>query len=82
MHPDTLLAWLRKQVSIYNIDLEDIMSPFKNGLILCAVLCRYRSDLIDLNVLDTNNSSGNLKLAFDIFEKEYSKKTKNYIFGI
>lgn len=62
------------------MDLDNLMSPFKNGLILCAVLYRYRSDLIDLGALDQNNSSGNLKIAFDIFEKEFSMKTNIYIF--
>ncbi|KYN43906.1 Protein MICAL-3 [Trachymyrmex septentrionalis] len=57
VHPDTLLRWLQKQVALYDkIHIEDIGASFKDGLAICAIIHRYRPDLIDfysLNAKDT-----------------------------
>nr|KAF6453138.1 microtubule associated monooxygenase, calponin and LIM domain containing 3 [Molossus molossus] len=43
---------------------------WKSGLALCAVIHRYRPDLIDFDSLDEQNVEKNNQLAFDIAEKE------------
>ncbi|XP_035219967.1 F-actin-monooxygenase MICAL2-like isoform X2 [Stegodyphus dumicola] len=71
IHPDTLLNWCQKQVALNDkIKINDFTSSWKNGLALCAILHRYRPDLIDLLALDPENVAKNNQLAFDICEKE------------
>lgn len=71
VHPDTLLHWLKKQVALYdNIHILDMTSSFKNGLALCAIIHRYRPDLIDFNSLKSDDVVANNQLAFDTLERE------------
>ncbi|XP_054719606.1 LOW QUALITY PROTEIN: protein-methionine sulfoxide oxidase mical3a-like [Uloborus diversus] len=71
IHPDTLLNWCRKQVALSNkIKIQDFTTSWKDGLALCAILHRYRPDLIDLSALDPENIAKNNQLAFDICERE------------
>lgn len=71
VHPDTLLHWIRKQVSAYHtVHIENLTQSFKNGLALCAIIHRYRPELIDWGSLDENHIVANNQLAFDILEKE------------
>nr|CAD7409127.1 unnamed protein product [Timema cristinae] len=43
---------------------------FKNGMVLCAVIHRYRPDLIDFHVLHPDDVVVNNQLAFDTLERE------------
>nr|CAD7459395.1 unnamed protein product [Timema tahoe] len=71
VHPDSLLLWLKKQVAQYkNIEVEDMTHSFKNGMVLCAVIHRYRPDLIDFHVLHPDDVVVNNQLAFDTLERE------------
>ncbi|XP_034233046.1 F-actin-monooxygenase Mical isoform X4 [Thrips palmi] len=71
VHPDTLLHWLKKQVALYdNIHISDMTSSFKNGLALCAIIHRYRPDLIDFHSLKPDDIVENNQLAFDTLERE------------
>ncbi|KAL2728435.1 F-actin-monooxygenase mical2b isoform X1 [Vespula squamosa] len=71
VHPDVLLRWLQKQVALYEgIHIEDMGASFKNGLAICAIIHRYRPDLIDFYSLQTTEAATNNQLAFDILEKE------------
>lgn len=71
MHPDVLLRWLQKQVALYEgIHIEDMGASFKSGLAICAIIHRYRPDLIDFYSLQTTEAATNNQLAFDILEKE------------
>lgn len=71
MHPDTLLLWLKKQVALYsNVQIENMSESFKNGLALCAIIHRYRPDLIDFHSLKPENIAANNQLAFDTLERE------------
>ncbi|XP_011345174.1 F-actin-monooxygenase Mical isoform X2 [Ooceraea biroi] len=71
IHPDTLLRWLQKQVALYDkIHIEDMGASFKDGLAICAIIHRYRPDLIDFYSLDVEDVVKNNQLAFDILEKE------------
>ncbi|KAI4487459.1 hypothetical protein M0804_005608 [Polistes exclamans] len=71
VHPDVLLRWLQKQVALYEgIHIEDMGASFKSGLAICAIIHRYRPDLIDFYSLQTAEATTNNQLAFDILEKE------------
>ncbi|CAK9803584.1 [F-actin]-monooxygenase Mical [Anthophora plagiata] len=71
VHPDTLLRWLQKQVALYDsVQIEDIGVSFKNGLAICAIIHRYRPDLIEFHKLNPDDTVTNNQLAFDILEKE------------
>ena len=71
VHPDTLLQWLRRQVALYDdVHIEDMGASFKDGLAICAIIHRYRPDLIDFGLLTPENVEKNNQLAFDILEKE------------
>ncbi|XP_052124565.1 F-actin-monooxygenase Mical [Frankliniella occidentalis] len=71
VHPDTLLHWLKKQVALYDsIHILDMTSSFKNGLALCAIIHRYRPDLIDFHSLKPDDIVANNQLAFDTLERE------------
>ncbi|XP_046997628.1 F-actin-monooxygenase Mical isoform X1 [Schistocerca americana] len=71
VHPDTLLHWLKKQVALYSdLHVENMTDSFKNGLILCAIIHRYRPDLIDFHSLKPEDVSANNQLAFDTLERE------------
>ncbi|KAG5340681.1 MICAL monooxygenase, partial [Acromyrmex heyeri] len=71
VHPDILLRWLQKQVVLYDkVHIEDIGASFKDGLAICAIIHRYRPDLIDFYSLNAKDTVKNNQLAFDILEKE------------
>lgn len=71
VHPDTLLHWLKKQVALYDsLHVEDVTHSFKNGLVLCAIIHRYRPDLLDFHALSAEDIAANNQLAFDTLERE------------
>ncbi|PSN38132.1 hypothetical protein C0J52_08223, partial [Blattella germanica] len=62
VHPDTLLHWLKKQVALYdNVHVEDMTHSFKNGLVLCAIIHRYRPDLLDFHTLSSEDEEPETK---------------------
>lgn len=69
IHPDTLLAWLKKQLALYDVSVTDMTSSFQSGLALCAIISRYRPDLLDFGALEPGNVAVNNQLAFDILEE-------------
>ncbi|XP_064489852.1 F-actin-monooxygenase MICAL3-like isoform X1 [Ornithodoros turicata] len=72
IHPDALLSWCQRQVALYaQVKIENMTTSWKDGLALCAILHRYRPDLVDLLELLPENSAANNQRAFDILEKEY-----------
>lgn len=72
IHHDVLLSWLKRQVALYSdLYIEDTSTSFKDGLALCAIIHRYRPDLIDFHTLQSSHVAANNQLAFDILEKEY-----------
>jgi len=70
VNPGTLLTWLQKQVENYELTISDMTTSFQNGLALCAIIHRYRPDLIDFTALDPSDLTLNNQLAFDILECE------------
>ncbi|XP_072124178.1 F-actin-monooxygenase MICAL3-like isoform X1 [Mobula birostris] len=67
-----LLAWCQKQTQGYkNVNVVDLTTSWKSGLALCAILHRYRPDLIDFQQLNEKNVEANNQLAFDVAEREF-----------
>ncbi|CAB4070423.1 MICAL [Lepeophtheirus salmonis] len=68
--------WFQKCVDSYPEDVvprvTDLTSSFRDGMILCAVIHRYRPDLIsELGVIrGANDPSRNNEIAFDILEHD------------
>ncbi|XP_028736254.1 F-actin-monooxygenase MICAL3 isoform X1 [Peromyscus leucopus] len=66
-----LLGWCQRQTDGYaGVNVTDLTTSWKSGLALCAIIHRYRPDLIDFDSLDEQNVEKNNQLAFDIAEKE------------
>ncbi|XP_053772642.1 F-actin-monooxygenase MICAL3 isoform X15 [Desmodus rotundus] len=66
-----LLSWCQRQTEGYaGVSVTDLTVSWKSGLALCALLHRYRPDLIDFDSLEEQNVEKNNQLAFDIAEKE------------
>ncbi|XP_043373534.1 F-actin-monooxygenase MICAL3 isoform X10 [Dermochelys coriacea] len=67
-----LLGWCQRQTDGYaGVNVTDLTMSWKSGLALCAIIHRYRPDLIDFDSLDECNVEKNNQLAFDIAEKEF-----------
>ncbi|XP_043979585.1 protein-methionine sulfoxide oxidase mical3a isoform X20 [Gambusia affinis] len=67
-----LLNWCQRQTEGYrNVSVTDLTMSWKSGLALCALIHRYRPDLIDFDCLDEENHERNNQLAFDVAEKEF-----------
>lgn len=49
--------------------VTDLTTSFQDGLALCAIIHRYRPDLLDFSSLDPANVVDNNQLAFDILEE-------------
>nr|XP_055230863.1 F-actin-monooxygenase MICAL3 isoform X18 [Gorilla gorilla gorilla] len=66
-----LLGWCQRQTDGYaGVNVTDLTMSWKSGLALCAIIHRYRPDLIDFDSLDEQNVEKNNQLAFDVAEKE------------
>ena len=70
VNPGTLLTWLKKQVENHELEINDMTTSFQNGMAICAIIHRYRPDLIDFASLDPEEIALNNQLAFDILECE------------
>ena len=69
---ETLLGWFQKQLSPYDcIAVNDMTFSFQNGLALCAIIHRYRPDLVEFEALDPAAWAENCQLAFDLLEAEF-----------
>ncbi|XP_053318435.1 F-actin-monooxygenase MICAL3 isoform X15 [Spea bombifrons] len=66
-----LLGWCQKQTEGYSgVNVTDLTISWKSGLALCAIIHRFRPELIDFDSLDERNVEKNNQLAFDIAERE------------
>ncbi|XP_039222076.1 F-actin-monooxygenase MICAL3 isoform X18 [Crotalus tigris] len=66
-----LLGWCQRQTDGYaGVNITDLTTSWKSGLALCAIIHRFRPDLIDFDSLDEYNIEKNNQLAFDVAEKE------------
>ncbi|XP_053506001.1 protein-methionine sulfoxide oxidase mical3b [Ictalurus furcatus] len=66
-----LLSWCQEQTQSYrSVCVTDLTTSWKSGLALCALLHRYRPDLIDFDSLDESEAELNNQLALDVAERE------------
>uniref|UniRef100_A0A8D0CQ54 F-actin monooxygenase n=1 Tax=Sander lucioperca TaxID=283035 RepID=A0A8D0CQ54_SANLU len=67
-----LLTWCQKQTEGYkNVMITDLTSSWKSGIALCALIHRFKPQLIDFDSLKEEDHCANLQLAFDISEREF-----------
>uniref|UniRef100_A0A3P8UB20 Calponin-homology (CH) domain-containing protein n=1 Tax=Amphiprion percula TaxID=161767 RepID=A0A3P8UB20_AMPPE len=67
-----LLTWCQEQTRGYRgVDVSDLATSWKSGLALCALIHRYRPDLIDFDSLDESSVEENTRLGFDVAEQEF-----------
>nr|XP_055030905.1 protein-methionine sulfoxide oxidase mical3a isoform X16 [Misgurnus anguillicaudatus] len=67
-----LLNWCQRQTEGYRgVGVSDLTTSWKSGLALCALIHRYRPDLINFDSLDEKDVEKNNQLAFDVAEKEF-----------
>jgi hypothetical protein len=68
-----LLKWFERQLESYQsiIQVQDLDSSWRNGIALCALIHKYRPELIDVHKLDPNEVSSNNQRAFVIAEREF-----------
>ncbi|XP_056334585.1 protein-methionine sulfoxide oxidase mical3a isoform X1 [Danio aesculapii] len=67
-----LLNWCQRQTEGYRgVSVSDLTTSWKSGLALCALIHRYRPDLIDFESLEEKDVEKNNQLAFDVAEREF-----------
>ncbi|XP_064169894.1 F-actin-monooxygenase mical2b isoform X2 [Anguilla rostrata] len=72
VRPSRLLTWCQKQTEGYrSVSVCDLASSWKSGLALCALVHRFRADLIDFDSLNEEDAAANNQLAFDAAEREF-----------
>ncbi|XP_058698794.1 F-actin-monooxygenase MICAL2 isoform X9 [Poecile atricapillus] len=72
IRPNKLLTWCQKQTEGYrNVHVTDLSTSWKSGLALCAIIHRFRPDLIDFDSLNEEDVVRNNQLAFDVAEQEF-----------
>ena len=63
------MSWFKLHLFDYPLaDISDICTSFQTGQPLCALIHRYRPELLDYNSLDPEDYSGNCSLAFSVLE--------------
>uniref|UniRef100_A0A8C8SVP1 F-actin monooxygenase n=1 Tax=Pelusios castaneus TaxID=367368 RepID=A0A8C8SVP1_9SAUR len=72
IRPNKLLTWCQKQTEGYrNVNVTDLTTSWRSGLALCAIMHRFRPDLIDFDSLNEEDVVDNNQLVFDIAEREF-----------
>ncbi|XP_055384739.1 F-actin-monooxygenase Mical isoform X4 [Condylostylus longicornis] len=69
-----ILRWIKAQLHAHDFmqNITEVSECFTNGKILCALINRYRPDLIDLNSIKDLTAIESNELAFKILETDLS----------
>ncbi|XP_050442847.1 dystrophin-like isoform X2 [Adelges cooleyi] len=65
----TLLAWCRKNVEDYGIDIKNFTTCWSDGIAFNALIHKYRADLIDYNLILKQHPNARLENVFAIAHK-------------
>jgi len=64
-------VWCRTITGGYpGVDVTNMTEAWRSGLAFCAIIHRFRPDLIDFDNLVTGDPAGNCQLAFTVAERE------------
>ncbi|XP_042577729.1 protein-methionine sulfoxide oxidase mical3b-like isoform X5 [Cyprinus carpio] len=67
-----LLSWCQEQTHGYmNVCVTDFTTSWRSGLALCALIHRFRPDLIDFASLEESEAELNCQLGLDMAELEF-----------
>lgn len=72
IRPSKLLTWCQQQTEGYqHVNITDLTTSWRSGLALCAIIHRFRPELINFDSLNEDDAVENNQLAFDVAEREF-----------
>ncbi|KAM8817449.1 F-actin-monooxygenase MICAL2-like isoform 1-T1 [Rhynchonycteris naso] len=72
IRPSKLLTWCQQQTEGYqHVNVTDLTTSWRSGLALCAIIHRFRPELINFDSLNEDDAVKNNQLAFDVAEREF-----------
>ncbi|XP_053416646.1 F-actin-monooxygenase MICAL2 isoform X10 [Nycticebus coucang] len=72
IRPNKLLTWCQQQTEGYqHVNVTDLTTSWRSGLALCAIIHRFRPELINFDSLNEDDAVENNQLAFDVAEREF-----------
>ena len=67
---EALLQWCKQVTADFkHVSVQDFTVSWKSGLAFCAIIARFRPDLIDFDNLDSIDGKSNCVLAFKVAEE-------------
>lgn len=72
IRPNKLLTWCQQQTEGYqHVRITDLTTSWRSGLALCAIIHRFRPELINFDSLNEDDAAQNNQLAFDVAKREF-----------
>nr|XP_023406606.1 F-actin-monooxygenase MICAL2 isoform X1 [Loxodonta africana] len=72
IRPSKLLTWCQQQTKGYqHVNVTNLTTSWRSGLALCAIIHRFRPELINFDSLNEDDAVKNNQLAFDVAEREF-----------